>query len=163
MIGSWTNIKSYSQWKLKLFFILWKIATTKVVYFLLKLKKFFCFSGFSIQFFPVQKVDPIWNLYLFSSFTDSRCWPHSRPRGQGKNLGIRHTCNKHSQVCSSIEYRQKLNMEYSQFFDTGVMPKTSGSWGTIQIPDQTTIQSSTDFWSFEQNFWCHSFCFRFVL
>ena len=40
---------------------------------------------------------------------------------------------------------------------TGVTPQTSGSWGTIQISDWTTIQSSTYFQSFRYLFWCAQF------
>ena len=42
----------------------------------------------------------------------------------------------------------ELNID--DFFGTGVTPKTSGSQGAIQILDQTTIQTSTDFQSFTQ-------------
>ena len=54
-----------------------------------------------------------------------------------------------------------------RFHNTGVTPKTSGSQGTIQISDQTTIQGSTDFQKvFSKNLMrsllCFSFSFSFI-
>ena len=36
--------------------------------------------------------------------------------------------------------------------DKNFVPKTSGSWSSIQISDQTIIQSSMDFKSFNSNY-----------
>ena len=56
-------------------------------------------------------------------------------------LLVLNKCNKN--------WSRYWTLNIDNFFDTRLRPKTSGSWGAIQIPDQTIIQISTYFLNFQ--------------